>query len=577
MPQHIKAPEKLELVFPTPGQPWGGLNRYDTLSRYTIGDGDSDDLINWLPMGNSMRQVPSISSAIATLPATAIWLSAQTLNGGIYIFALCSDGNCYQVPIPGGGRSKINGGTSLSSSTDITNWQGTEIILTDPQASGGTVYSWDGTNFRVVFTNQPANYLAVYQGRIFGAFNSTVWFTDVNTYTYQVMTGTLNGTVNVTGLTSTATLAVGQPVSGTDIAAGTYIVAIPAGGTTLTLSQAATGSTTTSLTFGQFSLGGSAGSFTITDSACALPILALVSFAGSLMIFGGNWIQILSNMYVYGSPPVATFTLYQLESQIGCINKWSIIPLGSALYFANSYGVWVLNGSVPQMVSGPIDGFFNQLGASTSYSAGYTQIYGVPCLFWNAQWTGDPASVNTNFGLTNDGQWFRSNFGTITFITSTVSAANPTLWGTDGTHIFSIFTNTTAQVTSTYQSKYWNLGQPLWEKLLQKFGFITAITAPATATLTVYSENGVQLAPPVTDIFAVYIQWINNMGQIVSWKNNSNQIIQWAGNTTQYAVWQFNSEGRCRAFGVNLQVISTQAFFQAVVVQTEWSQAVWGS
>lgn len=68
----------------------------------------------------------------------------------------------------------------------------------------------------------------------------------------QVITGTLNGTTAVSGMASNTGLAVGQPVSGTDIPAGTTISAIGANGTSITLSLAATGSTTTALTFAAF-------------------------------------------------------------------------------------------------------------------------------------------------------------------------------------------------------------------------------------------------------------------------------------------------------------------------------------
>lgn len=524
MPQkHIKDPEKLELVVPAQGKPWGGLNKYDQFSRYTIRDEDADDLINWLPMGPSMKQVPGVGSLMATLPATVVWLSAQVLNGGTYIYAFCSDTNLYQISAPGGVVTQINGLNALNNVTDITNWQGTKILFTDPGTGGGTIFSWDGASFVAVFTSQPANYICVYQGRLFGAFNSTIWFTDANSYN---------------------------------------------------------------------SLSGSAGAFAITDAACALPVLGLVSFQGSLLIFGPNFIQVLSNMYVSGSPPVALFTLYQLESQIGCVNKWSIIPYGASLYFANKDGIWVLNGSVPQFVSQQVDYFFDAFTANSSFSAAYMTIYSMPCLFWNIQYAPDGDSTYTNLGMTANMQWFRTILGsaalptTITFITSTFINQHPVVWGTDGTRIFSVYTNTTTSVTSTYNSKFWNLGQPLWKKLLQKMGFAMVIGTTATGSLTVYSETG-QVLPTsggstsAVGSFSNQIQWVNQAGQPIAWVNNSAQPILWVtgGNTSanSYSIWQYNVEGRVQSFGIQFTVTSTAAFFQSVVMQTEWSQAVWGS
>jgi hypothetical protein len=66
--------------------------------------------------------------------------------------------------------------------------------------------------------------------------------------TTTTQTGTLNSTTAVTGLTGTASLVLGMPVSGTNIPAGTTIAAITSA-TAITLSQAATGSGSVTLTF----------------------------------------------------------------------------------------------------------------------------------------------------------------------------------------------------------------------------------------------------------------------------------------------------------------------------------------
>ena len=66
---------------------------------------------------------------------------------------------------------------------------------------------------------------------------------------YSSQTGTLNGTINVTGLSSTAGLNVGQTVSGAGIPVNTTIATIVSS-TAITLSQAATTSGATTLVFG---------------------------------------------------------------------------------------------------------------------------------------------------------------------------------------------------------------------------------------------------------------------------------------------------------------------------------------
>lgn len=60
-------------------------------------------------------------------------------------------------------------------------------------------------------------------------------------------TATMNGTTAVTGVTSTAGMVTGMPISGTNIAASSFIAAIPSA-TTLTLSLAASGSGSNTIT-----------------------------------------------------------------------------------------------------------------------------------------------------------------------------------------------------------------------------------------------------------------------------------------------------------------------------------------
>jgi hypothetical protein len=174
--------KKIEAIIPGDGQVWGGINHYDLLSRWTIKDEEFDDLVNWLPMGQSLRQVPGLSAVLATLVSPIIWMTAQTLNAAEFIFALCQNGHVYQVAVSGGAITDVSGATTLSSSTDIANWQGTTILLSDPATS--TLYAWNGTTFGVAIAspNWHAAYITVFGGRLWGAFANTIQFTDTNTY-----------------------------------------------------------------------------------------------------------------------------------------------------------------------------------------------------------------------------------------------------------------------------------------------------------------------------------------------------------------------------------------------------------
>src|SRR5258708_35599688 len=87
--------------FPDEEEAFGSLNNPAGLSRWTIGENDFDDLSNLMSMGRYLQQTPASNTNIATLSATAIWISAQVLNLATYLFCLWSNGHIYQVSLSG--------------------------------------------------------------------------------------------------------------------------------------------------------------------------------------------------------------------------------------------------------------------------------------------------------------------------------------------------------------------------------------------------------------------------------------------------------------------------------------------
>jgi hypothetical protein len=503
-----KEPRKRTFIIPADNQPWGALNKFDFYSRHRINDVEFDDLVNFLPMGNTIRQVPGLSTNIATLASTVVWLSAQILNGGVFIFALCQNGHIYQVSIPGGVITDVTTSTSISSKADITNWQGTTILFSDVNAS--KVYSWNGTTFATVFSAQPAAHVEVFNNRLWMANNSTITFT-------------ANGTFN--------------------------------------------------------SLSGDSGSFVITDNDAVNPIVGLKSYLGQLYIWGSNFIQVLGNLVDTGSPAVTQFQKYTLESQIGILTEFSLVPLGVNIYFANSYGVWQLSGGVANKISEAVDGFFTNLTSNSSYSGGYCQIYSEPVLCWHAQWAGD--NNHTVICMNSDGRWFRAVFGTITFITSITSSAItnnvPTVWGTDGTNIFQLFSNTSTTVTSSFNSKYFSIGSLIQYKKFLKIGILALFNAMANMTATLFNESAVQLGAAYSSSFpGGQLIFINNSGGVIQFQNNSLANINFTTTQVQMYSFQMDGPGTYRALGINYSLTSIGAVVMNIILEIEPSESAWG-
>src|SRR5215475_2870257 len=108
---------------------WGALNKFNTASRWLIGDSEADNLINFLPQGQAFQQVPGPGSSFATLAAPVIWSYADILNGNLFIYCLGTNGTLYQVSTGGTITTVGTGFGTAANTVDIANWQGTNILI----------------------------------------------------------------------------------------------------------------------------------------------------------------------------------------------------------------------------------------------------------------------------------------------------------------------------------------------------------------------------------------------------------------------------------------------------------------
>ena len=445
-------PKVREVTIPSGGQPWGGVNRYETFSRYTIQDQQFDDLVNAMPMGPSIKQIPGNGPTLSTLPAPAVWMVEYRLNAGFFIFALCTNGHLYQVSVISGAQVDVSTATSLSALCDITLWQETQVIISDPNVN--KTYSWDGTTFTHITA------LDAVKGAFITVFSGRLWLANAN-----VVVFTQGGSYN--------------------------------------------------------SLGGDAGSFLIIDADCITPVAALFPFNGLLYIFGQDWVQTVSNLFVSGSPAELQFSKYTIEVQVGLSSKWSLITFGSTLYFANPNGIWSFTGTIPQKISMPVDNFFDQQMADSSLASCFCEIYSEPCLAWAVHTSNDNAYGLLVYSILSN-VWFRVVLGKITFVADGTINNIEISWGTDGTHIFTMFTDDVDPVTSTWAFKYWNFGTPIGFKRILKMGVSTLLSAPTTATLNLFDESGTALRAPFgsqSQSATSLLIFIGKDGNPINWTN----------------------------------------------------------
>jgi hypothetical protein len=475
---------------------WGGLNKFNSASRWVIGDAEADNLVNFLPQLQALQQVPAPSSVIATLPAPVIWAYSDVLNGNLYTFCLCTNGTMYQISTVGGSTTVGTGFGTAPNQVDICNWQGTNIIICD--SSQNKIFNWNGTTLATVFSSQPGNFVAIYASRLWIASGLTITWTNAGTFN---------------------------------------------------------------------SLAGDSGAYAVTDSGCGNPIIGLLNAQGSLYVFGSNWIKTINTLVDVGIPPVLTFQQPTITTQVSIINKWSIVALGSYIYFANQSGIWQLAGSTPTKISTPLDGFFQNL-ATSSFSAAYGRILAKECIFWNINWAGD--GNNNVFGLTSDGLWFRvipvngTSAGSVAWITGQVSSAVtnnvPIVYMIDPSgNIYNLFSSTTATVTSIFNSRIWDFFSKLSYDWFTDFAVQYVISGSTTLTITEVGDSGSAQGPatPAGPLTLAHnsnmVVWVNNNNQPITWLNNSSAVITWQTTGLQQFIFdQVVVPFQDRGFGVNL-------------------------
>lgn len=513
-------------VSPITGVPgvlnWGALNKFNTASRWVIGDSEFDNLVNFLPQLQAFQQVPAPSAIIATLAAPVIWAYSDILNGNLYTYCLCTNGRLYQVSTTG---TIVTVGTGFGTSpnqVDITCWQGTNILICDNSQS--KIFNWNGSTLSTVFSSQPGNFIAIYATRLWIANGLVITWTNAGTFN---------------------------------------------------------------------SFSGDSGSFSITDSGCANPIIGLLNAQGSLYVFGSNWIKTINNLVDIGTPPVLTFQQPTISSQVSIISKWSLVVLGPYIYFANQSGIWQLSGSTPTKVSTPLDGFFQNL-ATSSFSAAYGRVLAKECIFWNINWAGD--GNNNVFGLTSDGLWFRvipvngTGAGSVAWINGQVSSAvtmnTPIVYMIDPSgNIYNLFASTTATITSIANTKIWDFYSKIDYDWFTDTTIQYVINGQASLTVAQVGSNGITVQGPAQGpggpLTATHssntLIWLNNSGQVITWENNTQDVITWQGAGLPQLIFdQFVTPFQDRGFGLNMTFSGAQIVLHALVLTYRKQQAAKG-
>src|SRR6266478_1276025 len=250
-------------------------------------------------------------------------------------------------------------------------------------------------------------------------------------------------------------------------------------------------------TFNDFVAGNGSGSVTISDSAFTGNIIRLLSALEQLWIVGNAAVDAITNVSTSGTPLVTTFSLTNIVSNVGSPYPSSVNAFFRTFIFLNHYGVYAIVGATPQKLSDKLDGLFSALTLTGADNPSATfSLYDI--FHWAVLVTlADPFGRGSFPVLLmfSQGKWFIARQGdSLKWITNVSSTAgDPQVWGTDGTHVFQLFSaSALTPVSYLIKTKLFDFGewtqQKHWDYIGLEFSSQNTVVAP-----TIQIENEKQI------------------------------------------------------------------------------------
>lgn len=269
------------------------------------------------------------------------------------------------------------------------------------------------------------------------------------------------------------------------------------------------------------SLGG--GNFTSTDSFLKVGFSRLMQSNGFLYLIGDSSVNYISGVQISGTPPTTTFTNQNADPEVGTPYPASAILQGQNILFANSVGIYTINGSRAVKVSDWIDNVYNSVAnfGGLQLASATATIFGRKCWMTLVQII-DPISGSTgNKLLIWDGKrwWASGQDITLTYVKHQEINSVVTAYGTNGTIVAPLFSAASTAFQKAIQSKYFDSpGALMLNKPVSRFeGLFNYYSASASTNVTVTADSvALSAAGQQTNSYSVTITGPNSAGYFVA-------------------------------------------------------------
>lgn len=319
-----------------------------------------------------------------------------------------------------------------------------------------------------------------------------------------------------------------------------------------------------------FQTASAGGSFIITDETLHSGINDLVTANNFLYIYGDASINVVSDVRV-ATGPVTLFSNTNVSALIGSNLPLSIFPYYRTIAFATKYGFYSLYGSTPQKISDALDGIIPLIDFTKPVSGDVANIFNILCICFCFNYR-DPAGARPLLAIFFNKKWFFCSQGAgLTIVAGGFQAGTPAIFGTDGTNIWKLFSDTTSNISTTIQTALWPLKYPTRMKEGLKAGVeITTAAVTTAVTLTLDSDFGVI---PLTLSTTNIGQWINAAGTLGNWVNAAATQGGWI--TAGFQIYQGDAEFKGRYLGYTMTATAPgyvlNGFLNQHQVSTPWA------
>jgi hypothetical protein len=241
------------------------------------------------------------------------------------------------------------------------------------------------------------------------------------------------------------------------------------------------------LGYDDFAAANAAGSLDITDADLTHAITTLRAYNNYLFILGDESVKQIGNISINSAGDVTLFTILTLSSDQGTIYRNSCVSFNRVTLFCNKSGIYAVYGSSVQKVSSELDGIFPNIDFSQEPQAAIIDLNGIHNVGFLVRYADPFTSTTRSIILTFDGKrWFVISQGDslkAIVTTSTLATGTHQIYGSSGSDITQLLSNTGAPVSFRLQTALSHHGNAVQNKKMIRAGFAYQL-ASGTATIT---------------------------------------------------------------------------------------------